>query len=163
MDNKTCARCKLELPAESFYTKSGRDAQLASYCKDCMRDWKRNWRAKYKDEHGEDAEKRWRTKNADKMRGYQDKYREARVSWVNEFKKVPCKDCGGIFPPVCMDFDHIGNDKDKNIAILVNGNYGRQRILDEIAKCEIVCANCHRLRTNEREKPWATGRKLERR
>ena len=63
-------------------------------------------------------------------------------------KSVPCTDCGGVFPPYVMDFDHIRGDKLINVSSAVK--IGRRRLLAEAAKCEIVCANCHRQRTHDR-------------
>lgn len=58
-------------------------------------------------------------------------------------------DCGGEFHPVCMQFDHRGDDKKyKNISKMTN--YSMERIMEEIAKCDLVCANCHALRTYNR-------------
>jgi len=69
---------------------------------------------------------------------------------IAETKAVPCMDCGGSFPVVCMDFDHRDpGTKNHNVSDLVK--VGSVRILEEeIAKCDIVCANCHRIRTAAR-------------
>ena len=61
-----------------------------------------------------------------------------------------CADCGGHFPAVCMDFDHVGGDKEANVADMIGTCRPQTAILAEIAKCEVVCANCHRLRTAAR-------------
>ena len=45
-----------------------------------------------------------------------------------------------------MQFDHIGTDKISSVSRLVSGR-SRQAVLDEIEKCELVCANCHSIRT----------------
>lgn len=70
---------------------------------------------------------------------------------LNAFKQQPCQDCGKSFLPHMMDFDHHGNEKLFDISKPIKGsikNYKPTKILlDEIAKCEIVCANCHRIRT----------------
>ena len=63
-------------------------------------------------------------------------------------KKRPCTDCGHCFPPECMDFDHTGDDKARNVSAMAC--YTLEKVLAEIAKCEIVCANCHRTRTKNR-------------
>jgi len=71
------------------------------------------------------------------------------------FKQKPCQDCGVQFDPVCMDFDHRNpEEKVMDVGFMVVGRYAKQRILDEIAKCDLVCANCHRLRT-ARKQNWA--------
>lgn len=68
---------------------------------------------------------------------------------VRAIKSNPCTDCGGLFHPVAMDFDHLG-DKTANIADMVNSGWSIKRIDQEVAKCELVCSNCHRLRTAKR-------------
>jgi hypothetical protein len=63
-----------------------------------------------------------------------------------ELKDVPCMDCRGKFPTCVMDFDH--GTSAKNFAISTRlVEVSRERLLTEIAKCEVVCANCHRIRT----------------
>jgi L-lysine 2,3-aminomutase len=69
---------------------------------------------------------------------------------VQELKlSNPCLDCHEYLHYSMMDFDHIGK-KEASIARLLNKGYNFSRILKEIAKCELVCANCHRRRTWER-------------
>lgn len=67
---------------------------------------------------------------------------------VDTLKANPCVDCGGRFPPECMDFDHAPDsvklfDISKATCTVV-------KLLAEIKKCELVCANCHRIRTKNR-------------
>lgn len=66
---------------------------------------------------------------------------------VNELKRCPCMDCGGTFNPWQMDFDHRPDEiKVAEIPKLILRS-NRQLLMDEIAKCDVVCANCHRDRT----------------
>lgn len=59
----------------------------------------------------------------------------------------PCGDCGGIFPPFVMHWDHLpGYLKTADVSVLV-GTRSREIVLNELAKCELVCANCHVMRT----------------
>lgn len=68
--------------------------------------------------------------------------------WVDKIKSVPCHDCGNIFPPYVMDFDHR-DPKMKKFTIGGNlASYSRRALEEEISKCDIVCANCHRIRTH---------------
>jgi hypothetical protein len=70
-------------------------------------------------------------------------------SHVNDIKSnTRCSDCGLMYDPVCLDFDHI-KDKNKDVSILTH-RYSVATILNEIDKCDVVCANCHRLRTETR-------------
>ncbi len=63
--------------------------------------------------------------------------------------KTPCVDCGINYPYYVMDFDHVRGVKHANVMELVS-TLSKKRIDQEIAKCEIVCSNCHRIRTHMR-------------
>ena len=63
--------------------------------------------------------------------------------------KTPCVDCGINYPYYVMDFDHVRGQKHANVMELVS-TLSKKRIDLEIAKCEIVCSNCHRIRTHMR-------------
>lgn len=75
-------------------------------------------------------------------------------------KRGPCVDCAGVFPPVVMDFDHRGEvQKTVKIADWARrigcGPAAIERLRAEIAACDLVCANCHRLRhADELEGGW---------
>lgn len=75
--------------------------------------------------------------------------REKLREYVKQLKsEAACKDCNTNYPYYVMDFDHLG-DKQYLIGKLVNA--GNKRALEaEIKKCEIVCANCHRIRSHSR-------------
>jgi len=60
-----------------------------------------------------------------------------------------CADCGNTFPTHCLDFDHLPQHK-KRFSLGNPGSRGKELIDLEIAKCEIVCANCHSTRTKQR-------------
>jgi len=63
-------------------------------------------------------------------------------------------DCGRVFPPQVMQWDHLpGAQKLGDISTGLRRR-SRTQILEEIAKCELVCANCHTIRTFERS-GWA--------
>ncbi len=69
--------------------------------------------------------------------------------WVSSLKNIPCTDCKKEYPAVVMQFDHLGDEKKVDtVSKLVSGQYSRETILREIRKCEIVCANCHLIRTH---------------
>lgn len=72
--------------------------------------------------------------------------------FVNAIKvATPCADCGKYFPAVCMDFDHLdAGEKESCVGTLVNKAHSLKRIAREVAKCDVVCSNCHRLRTMAR-------------
>lgn len=68
---------------------------------------------------------------------------------INRIKDVPCQDCHNRFPSICMDFDHTSDNKSFDVS--TRKQYSIKTLLSEIAKCEIVCANCHRIRTKNRQ------------
>lgn len=70
------------------------------------------------------------------------------LAWVKT--DVPCLDCKVVYPPYVMQFDHIADDKDRAVAALAQAGASLDRLKAEIAKCELVCANCHALRTHQR-------------
>lgn len=72
----------------------------------------------------------------------------AKKKVVEEYKRVPCADCKGTFPAVCMDFDHVRGEKVEGIAKMVAQSWSMEKLSEEIAKCDLVCANCHRIRTH---------------
>ena len=73
--------------------------------------------------------------------------REATQQAIDELKNCECVDCGGRFPPFLMDFDHVRGTKVANLAKMRSGRVAWAKIVEEVAKCEVVCANCHRRRT----------------
>ena len=76
------------------------------------------------------------------------KLKEAYRTLIDSTKDVPCLDCSQRFPPECMDFDHVRGEKFAGVGRM--GHVNLERIRLEIAKCEVVCANCHRTRTKKR-------------
>jgi hypothetical protein len=83
---------------------------------------------------------RGRTKNKARLR-FLDK--------MAQIKKAPCVDCGGYFPAEAMDFDHVFGTKVSNVSSLRTGSW--DRVVKEIEKCDLVCANCHRIRTTKQK------------
>ena len=68
------------------------------------------------------------------------KYRD----WILEYKsKEGCKKCG-VSDPRVLEFHHI-KEKDFSIAERARSKYGKKRLLEEIKKCNVLCANCHRI------------------
>lgn len=75
--------------------------------------------------------------------------RQANQDYIAAQKDAPCSDCGGRFPSVAMDFDHRpGEVKLHNVGAMTRSVMSRAAIDAEIAKCDLVCANCHRVRTH---------------
>jgi hypothetical protein len=69
-------------------------------------------------------------------------------------KGKECVDCGET-DAVVLELDHVNGKKHRNVGDMMSG-YGWKRILAEISKCEIRCANCHRRKT-ARDFKWFRG------
>ena len=82
------------------------------------------------------------SKQAEAVRKHQQKIRDE----VNSYKESrPCTDCFIFWPYYVMEFDHL---KDKLFDVSQGiGSVSYDKLWKEIAKCELVCANCHRIRT----------------
>jgi hypothetical protein len=72
--------------------------------------------------------------------------------FIQDYKNShPCADCGTQYPYYVMDFDHReANTKVSSIARLVGDNRSKKKLLEELEKCDLICANCHRIRTHNR-------------
>ncbi len=69
-------------------------------------------------------------------------------AYVDSLKISPCMDCGGRFPPVAMDFDHrLDTFKVREVSRCQT----RTQVDAEVARCDLICSNCHRVRTAARD------------
>lgn len=124
---RTCPRCGETKPPTEFYS-DGRQAGRTRLkrrlkCRQCTR---AQMRARYAD----------------------------RSAAVDDYKTASgCVDCGWNEHPRALEFDHLpGNGKRFNIsAAIAQLSVPMAEIFAEIAKCDLVCANCHRIRTYDRE------------
>ena len=101
-------------------------------CKACHCEYQKKW---YKDHPQSTARSHKTRKNL----------RRDRVKGRKE--NVPCTDCGKIYPWYVMDFDHVRGKKKFNLSVVGSKMYSLETIDKEIDKCDVVCANCHRIRT----------------
>lgn len=72
---------------------------------------------------------------------------------IRKLKSVPCADCKGVFPHYVMEFDHVPERGEKKFSIsTLAGSRSMEApsMKKELAKCDVICANCHKIRTHER-------------
>lgn len=109
---------------------------------------------RYRDRNPEksrEALRSWQKRNREKTREYQRKRGRQQREFIRSLKEgKPCMDCGGVFHFSAMDFDHVRGEKILEVGYMAS--HSRKRILAEIAKCELICANCHRVRTWKRRR-----------
>src|SRR5688572_14475061 len=125
-----CARCKRELPLSAFARwRNGHQ----TWCRACKKDYDAAW-------YQSNKAKRRAKVQADRL---------AHAAWLDTLKEgKPCADCGRVYPSYVMEWDHLpGTQKALVMANTRRCAYSKKRILAEIEKCELVCANCHRQRT----------------
>lgn len=106
-------------------------------------------RAKELRQRAREAEKRYRTQNRDRLREYNRIYdREVRQRLIaaEKLRHGACLDCGLVVTVdnlVVFDFDH----RDRSTKRSVVSRTAPSRLAEEMAKCDLRCANCHRLKT----------------
>jgi len=124
------------LPLSEFGVRTNGKPQ--HWCRACHRSYQREYYERHKDYYLE-------LQNA--------RVERARRR-IRQAKNVPCADCGRLYPPYVMDFDHRpGEEKSFNLPVAAGQTrLSWQRIEAEIAKCDVVRANCHRERTYQRRK-----------
>lgn len=117
-----CSICKDYKAPEFFYLDSGRRTGLMNRCKDC-----------------------------DKIKS-NEKYIKRQINlkkFIRSYKTLPCFDCKIQYPYYVMDFDHRpGSNKLFELSDFQNKSIRQLRL--EASKCDVVCSNCHRKRTNSR-------------
>jgi hypothetical protein len=91
----------------------------------------------------------WRYRHMNQHLAICKKYLDSRRAIIREAKSKPCSDCYITYPYYVMDFDHVRGIKKNDVAKMCSSSI--EALKTEIAKCEVVCANCHRIRTQERK------------
>lgn len=134
---KVCGRCKEE-KSESEFNKNARKPDGLQYqCRSCTKTHYKN--VTYKTDT--ERERLRRNKSAHLAR--------CRARY-QALKTGPCADCGIVYPHYVMDFDHLdGAEKLHNVSNLMASSL--EKLIEEIQKCDLVCANCHRARTWNRQ------------
>ena len=96
-------------------------------------------------------QERWRVENPERERDVRRARKDRKWDWVRS-RKGACVKCGES-DPACLDFHHRdGDEKQANLAV-VGASWSQARLEEELAKCDVLCANCHRkLHAEERER-----------
>lgn len=144
---KVCSRCKIEKGITEYHKRPDRPDGIVSHCKQCEKERKskmaeevKAYSKKYYEENKESVCKRSALKAREK------------IEYINKLKEKPCTDCGQSFPgrPEVMDFDH--REPHKKSFNISNGSWRTYADIDEeVSKCDLVCANCHRTRTKKND------------
>lgn len=122
---KTCNKCGLTKPVSEYHKAARNSDGRFHTCKECRKKYDFLY---YKISNKKEKCLEYKTKGREKLKEYKSQLR--------------CKYCGES-EPVVLDFHHKDQNKEYNIANKVVA-YSWERLLVEIKKCEVVCANCHR-------------------
>ena len=133
---RKCGRCGQLKPTSDYAWRRKARGQLDNYCRPCRATYKHEHYTKHRALYVVQAQRR---KQALAL--------ERAVLIVGILRKRPCADCDET-DPIVLEFDHLG-DKTFDVAKGLR-DHSWQAVLDEIAKCDVVCANCHRRRTAKR-------------
>lgn len=140
MDTKRCCICKRKKPHNAFAKAKKRKDGLQGACKSC--------RAKYDKQRYEN----FSGKEKDRLKAKRKAVFKRNCAFILDYlKHHPCVDCDEA-DPIVLEFHHL-RDKTCEISNL-RMTYSIARIKKEIAKCIVLCANCHRRRTYRKIKSY---------
>jgi hypothetical protein len=82
---------------------------------------------------------------------------QARAWLASYLLNHPCIDCG-ITDIRVLEFDHRDDTiKRDSVSVLARSGYGLEAVGAEVAKCDVRCANCHRIRTHDQRGWWGSS------
>lgn len=132
-----CNKCKEDKNEDDFSFKSKAKNLKQKDCKKCIQEYRKQY---YDDNRNEAIEYA-------KISGKKIKSRNQQYIW-DYLLCNPCVDCSES-DPVVLDFDHRdGVEKESDICNAVLFGWSLEHIQNEIEKCDVRCANCHRRRTS---------------
>ena len=138
---RKCSKCGLMLPVSDFQIRDREKGTYRNICSACRRAYNKSY-------YGEHAEKYKASR-----RQNQPRYRQERRERLFDYLRgKACVDCGEP-DPILLEFDHVKGQKVSDIGTMIS-HYSWSRILEELEKCEIRCANCHRRKTARDFKWW---------
>ena len=143
---KQCTKCLEVKPFSEFCRRSDASSGYTSHCKPCRRSTANAKWANYSD--AEKAERR-----ATWQPGHEARIAAGKAYVRTHLETHPCVDCGES-DWVVLEFDHVRDEKHLGIGAMISRGFKLQSIIDEMEKCEVRCANCHRRVTHQRAGTW---------
>ncbi len=135
---KVCSCCGGEKPLVDFNFKNKAKGLYQARCRLCMKSCKREHYQKNKQRYLENKNRRI----------------EENKAWYKEYKsKLSCSECG-FNNPKALQFHHTDDNKEGNIGEMIHNGNSIDKVITEINKCVVLCANCHMVHhANERGEP----------
>ena len=115
METKICTKCGRELPLDQFNWRDKTKGTRRADCKQCHNNYMKI------------------------------KYQEKREAIQDIKSELKCQKCGYNKCPEALEFHHINpKEKEEIIARMLSNNYSLDKVREEMKKCIVLCANCHR-------------------
>lgn len=151
--DKTCTVCKIVKLTSEFYVRDASLNRLHSQCKGCYK----LKRTSFMEEHYKRYGDQYRTRARIRKSAIKSQRQEQLYGYLSDKSCAVC----GIDDIRVLEFDHLdAKNKSFGISRAVNVGYSWESILEEINKCQVLCSNCHKIRTAEQQnwKKWRLGR-----
>lgn len=139
---KRCAICKRTQPLNEFNRRALSRDGLQRHCRECNRVASKAYYRR--DRRGHQADVR------ENSRRYRARNRALLVEYLREH---PCVDCGEI-DVLVLEFDHVRGQKVMGVFLLAARALKVERVMSELAKCEVRCVNCHLKRSGDTGGWW---------
>jgi len=139
---RLCTGCQRRKRIDQFAFKHRETGRRQARCRACMCVSSKAWYAKNQ------------KRQLRNLRSWKLRRREVLRADVLAFKKRPCADCRRKYPPYVMHCDHVRGQKRFNISDKTSSTANLVSVAalhEELAKCDVVCSNCHAERTHRRK------------
>lgn len=130
METKICSKCKIEKPISEFRWKNKAKGIMHSQCKECQK-------AQEKVHYQESKERQIAVKETAQFQ------KNRNIQLVENARAVGCRKCGEKRSYV-LDFHHKNPEEKENVIAHMLKSSGEDKLIAELAKCDVLCANCHR-------------------
>jgi hypothetical protein len=139
---KRCAICKQHFPLDEFNKRTLSADGLQVHCRECNQQASHAYYVRNREKHKQD------------VKPYRAAYlRRNRELVLDHLSTHPCVDCGEQ-DIVVLDFDHVRGRKSRDVSKMAVHGVNPEKLLAEIAKCDVRCVNCHRRKTHRDQRTW---------
>ena len=132
---RECVKCEVVKDDNEFAYRNKASGIRHSYCRECVKADNKARRAREKAGREPKRRRKSKTNKRDKLKDLVGYYKEA----------SGCAICGYNVCSAALDLHHLNpNEKESNIAAMTSSVITARELLAELAKCSVLCANCHR-------------------
>lgn len=141
---KVCSKCHIAKEESEYFIKNKSTGRLHTQCKSCYKKHRKTYYQEHYRKYGDAYRARAKKRRA-KIK------QELQAKLLDYMDGKSCVICGE--KDICvLEFDHIDpNDKAFPISRGISDGYDWNKILTEIKKCRILCANCHKKHTAKQQ------------